>query len=70
MICVVFQVFEKVKSDSYVDGVQKKISDYFTSSDPKYYGADFDMPVNHGTANIVVTDEMGNTVVATSTLNT
>jgi len=37
--------------------------------DPKYYGADFDMPENHGTANIVVTDSLGNTVVGTSTLN-
>jgi len=57
-------------SDNYMDEVRSKISDTFTSSDPKYYGANFDIPENHGTANIVVTDSMGNTVVGTSTLNT
>lgn len=50
--------------------MQSKISDNFTSTDPKYYGADYYMPVDHGTANMVVTDSMGNTVVATSTINT
>jgi len=28
------------------------------------------MPESHGTANMVVTDSVGNTVVATSTINT
>lgn len=59
-----------MKSDSHVASVRAKMSDEFTSSDPKYYGADFDIPVDHGTANIVVIDSMGNAVVATSTLNT
>ncbi|XP_060862119.1 scoloptoxin SSD14-like isoform X2 [Metopolophium dirhodum] len=62
-------IYEKISSDSYIDSIQKRISDNFTSLDPKYYGADFDMPENHGTANSVVTDSWGNTVVGTSTLN-
>ncbi|XP_060862732.1 glutathione hydrolase 1 proenzyme-like isoform X3 [Metopolophium dirhodum] len=66
----VSQIYDKVKSDCYMDSIRGKISDTFTSSDPKYYGADFHMPENHGTANIVVTDSAGNTVVCTSTLNT
>lgn len=28
------------------------------------------MPENHGTANMAVTDSMGNTVVSTNTINT
>lgn len=46
------------------------MSDNFTSPSPKYYGADFDISEDHGTANIVVIDLMGNVVVGTSTLNT
>ncbi|VVC34645.1 Hypothetical protein CINCED_3A012630 [Cinara cedri] len=65
----VSQIFDKVKSDSYMDSIRSKISDNFTSLDPKYYGADFDVTENHGTANIVVVDSMGNAVVATSTIN-
>lgn len=64
------QIYRKVNSDSHIASVQRKISDNFTSTDPKYYGADFDMPVDYGTANMVVTDTMGNAVVATSTINT
>lgn len=59
-----------MKSDDYINGVRSKIFDYFTSSDPKYYGAEFDMPENHGTANMVVIDSMGNVVISTSTINT
>jgi len=59
-----------VKSDRYINSIRNNISDSFTSSNPRYYGADYDMPENHGTANIVVTDSAGNTVVATSTINT
>ncbi|CAI6348282.1 unnamed protein product [Macrosiphum euphorbiae] len=65
----VSKIYEKLSSDSYIDSIRNKISDNFTSLDPKYYGADFDMPENHGTANSVVTDSWGNTVVGTSTLN-
>ena len=70
IVLLFFQIYNKVKSDSYINSVRSKILDNFTSSDPKYYGADYDMPENHGTANIVVTDSVGNAVVATSTLNT
>ncbi|XP_025415855.1 glutathione hydrolase 1 proenzyme-like isoform X2 [Sipha flava] len=66
----VSEIYEKVKSDSYIESIQAKISDNFTSLNPKFYGADFDMPDNHGTANMVVIDSAGNAVVGTSTLNT
>uniref|UniRef100_A0A2H8TUN5 Gamma-glutamyltranspeptidase 1 n=2 Tax=Melanaphis sacchari TaxID=742174 RepID=A0A2H8TUN5_9HEMI len=66
----VSQIFNKVKSDSYIKKIQNKIFDNFTSLDPKYYGADYDMPDNHGTANLGVIDSMGNVVVCTNTINT
>lgn len=59
-----------MKSDSYIASIQSKISDNFTSFDPTYYGADFYTPDDHGTANMAVTDSMGNVVVCTSTINT
>ena len=67
---LIFQIYEKVKSDSYIDSIRSKIFDNFTSSDPKYYGADFDMPDDHGTANMATIDPMGNVVVCTNTINT
>ncbi|KAL4132604.1 hypothetical protein QTP88_009728 [Uroleucon formosanum] len=66
----VSQIYNKVNSDSYIESIRNKILDNFTSLDPRYYGADFYTPEDHGTANIVVTDSMGNTVVCTSTVNT
>ncbi|XP_060842149.1 scoloptoxin SSD14-like [Rhopalosiphum padi] len=66
----VSQIYNKVKSDSYIESIRNKILDDFTSLDPRYYGGDFYTPEDHGTANIVVTDSMGNTVVCTSTINT
>lgn len=53
-----------------MDSIRDQISDNFTSLDPKHYGADFSMAEDHGTANTVVVDSMGNAVVATSTINT
>lgn len=50
--------------------IQNKINDSYTSLDPEYYGADFGIPADHGTANVVVLDDQGNAVVATSTVNT
>ncbi|XP_050543871.1 scoloptoxin SSD14-like isoform X2 [Daktulosphaira vitifoliae] len=66
----VTEIFEKIKSDEYMSKIRNKISDNFTSLDPRYYGADFAIPADHGTANVVVLDNFGNAAVATSTLNT
>lgn len=52
-----------------MDSIRKKISDNFTSLNPSYYGADYDVTDNHGTANIVLVDSNGNAVVSTSTIN-
>ncbi|XP_022163029.1 gamma-glutamyltranspeptidase 1-like [Myzus persicae] len=66
----VSEIYNKVSSDSFIESIRNKILDNFTSLDPRYYGGDFYTPEDHGTANIVVTDSMGNTVVCTSTVNT
>ncbi|XP_025191906.1 glutathione hydrolase 1 proenzyme-like [Melanaphis sacchari] len=63
-------IYNNVKSDSYIDKIRNKISDNFTSSDPTYYGANYDVPDDHGTANMVVIDLMGNVVISTNTINT
>jgi len=46
------------------------MSDEYTSTDPKFYGADFSLPEDHGTENIAVMDSFGNAVAVTSTINT
>lgn len=59
-----------MKSDRYINSIRKKILDNFTSLDPSYYGADFSVQEDHGTANTVIHDAEGNAVVVTSTINT
>jgi len=53
-----------------MDKIRSQILDNFTSADPKYYGANFSIPENHGTANMAVIDSMGNVVISTCTINT
>lgn len=53
-----------------MESIRNKIQDNFTSLDPNFYGADYDTPESHGTANIVVADAQGNVVVGTNTINT
>ncbi|XP_050430894.1 scoloptoxin SSD14-like [Adelges cooleyi] len=66
----VTEIFRKIQSADYINEIQNKMNDHFTSLDPVYYGADFGIPADHGTANVVVLDALGNAVVATSTVNT
>ncbi|XP_050439961.1 scoloptoxin SSD14-like [Adelges cooleyi] len=66
----VSQIFQKVRSDKYMKQIRNKINDSFTSLQQEYYGAYSGIPADHGTANVVVLDDMGSAVVATSTINT
>ncbi|KAE9545643.1 hypothetical protein AGLY_001186 [Aphis glycines] len=70
MFVNVSAIYDKVKSDSYMDKIRSQILDNFTSEDPKYYGANFSIPENHGTGNLAVIDSMGNVVISTCTINT
>uniref|UniRef100_A0A3P9H5D3 Gamma-glutamyltransferase 1b n=1 Tax=Oryzias latipes TaxID=8090 RepID=A0A3P9H5D3_ORYLA len=55
-------------SQSFADALREKISD--SSTQPvNYYGPDFYLPDNHGTAHISVVSEDGSAVAATSTIN-
>jgi len=54
----------------YMNSLQNNMSDQRTSTDPKFYGADFSWPEDHGTENIAVLDSFGNAVAVTSSINT
>uniref|UniRef100_A0A2H8TL05 Gamma-glutamyltranspeptidase 1 n=1 Tax=Melanaphis sacchari TaxID=742174 RepID=A0A2H8TL05_9HEMI len=64
------EILEKVTSDTYINSIQKNMSDQCTSTDPKFYGAHFSWLEDHGTENIAVLDSSGNAVAITSTINT
>lgn len=54
----------------YMNSSQNNMSDKRTSTDPKFYGADFSWSEDHGTENIAVLDSFGNAVAVTSSINT
>jgi gamma-glutamyltranspeptidase/glutathione hydrolase/leukotriene-C4 hydrolase len=54
----------------YMTSVQNNMSDQHTSTDPKFYGAEFSLSEDHGTENIAVLDSFGNAVSVTSSINT
>ncbi|XP_026812485.1 glutathione hydrolase 1 proenzyme-like isoform X2 [Rhopalosiphum maidis] len=64
------EILKKVTSDMYMSSVQNNMSDQHTSTDPKFYGAEFSWSEDHGTENIAVLDSFGNAVAVTSTINT
>uniref|UniRef100_A0A2S2NKJ0 Gamma-glutamyltranspeptidase 1 n=1 Tax=Schizaphis graminum TaxID=13262 RepID=A0A2S2NKJ0_SCHGA len=64
------EILKKVTSDMYMSSVQNNISDQHTSTDPKFYGAEFSWSEDHGTENIAIMDSFGNAVAVTSTINT
>lgn len=62
------QLIQNLTSQSFADALREKISD--SSTQPvNYYGPDFYLPDNHGTAHISVVSEDGSAVAATSTIN-
>uniref|UniRef100_A0A8C7Y0R6 Glutathione hydrolase n=1 Tax=Oryzias sinensis TaxID=183150 RepID=A0A8C7Y0R6_9TELE len=61
-------LIQNLTSQSFADALREKISD--SSTQPvNYYGPDFYLPDNHGTAHISVVSEDGSAVAATSTIN-
>lgn len=59
----------KLQSEEFIMETRRKILDTSTSQDPKYYGANWSIPEDHGTANIVVLSQNGDAVAVTSTVN-
>uniref|UniRef100_A0A3P9L4X0 Glutathione hydrolase n=1 Tax=Oryzias latipes TaxID=8090 RepID=A0A3P9L4X0_ORYLA len=61
-------LIQNLTSQSFADALREKISE--SSTQPvNYYGPDFYLPDNHGTAHISVVSEDGSAVAATSTIN-
>lgn len=67
-VCL-WKVENDLMSKEYIEMIRSKIFDNSTSQDPRFYGANFDMPEDHGTANIVVLAPNGDAVSVTSTVN-
>lgn len=63
------EILNKLQSEEFITETRRKILDTSTSQDPKYYGANWFIPEDHGTANIVVLSQNGDAVAVTSTVN-
>lgn len=63
------QRVQKIKGAAFADTVRPKINDQLTESDYKYYGAQFAIEEDHGTAHINVIAPNGDAVSVTSTIN-
>lgn len=63
------EILNKLQSEEFIMKTRSKILDTSTSQDPAYYGADYSVPEDHGTANIVVLAPNGDAVAVTSTVN-
>lgn len=63
------EILNTLQSEEFIQKTRSKILDTSTSQDPQYYGANFAVPEDHGTANIVVVAQNGDAVAVTSTVN-
>lgn len=61
--------FDKLISQDFADDVRKLIYDDRTFSNMSYYGANFTIEEDHGTANMAVLAANGDAVIVTSTVN-
>lgn len=60
---------EDVTSDKFAEYVQGQIHDNYTINDPKYYGARYQHPEDHGTAHLSFVAPNGDAIAVTSTIN-
>ncbi|XP_073832370.1 gamma-glutamyl transpeptidase [Musca autumnalis] len=63
------ETFEKMISQEFADEIRKLIYDDKTFNDTIYYGANFTVEEDHGTANMAVLAANGDAVTVTSTVN-
>lgn len=54
---------------AYAEGIRSKIFDNMTFQDPEYYGANYSLVEDHGTAHINVLAPNGDAIAVTSTIN-
>lgn len=70
MRTVILETISNLKNESFVKSIQEKIHDDSTQQSEKYYGADFEVVTDAGTANVAVLAPNGDAIVVTSTINT
>lgn len=63
------QRVEKIKNSEFASSIRPKINDERTNDNYKYYGAQFAIEEDHGTAHINVLAPNGDAVSVTSTIN-
>ncbi|XP_023296132.2 scoloptoxin SSD14 [Lucilia cuprina] len=63
------ETFDKLISQEFANDVRKLIHDETTFDDMSYYGANFTIEEDHGTANMAVLAENGDAITVTSTVN-
>lgn len=60
---------DKLKSDTFIKSIRALIADNDTRTDYQYYGGNFAVPEDHGTANMAVLAPNGDAITITSTIN-
>lgn len=56
-------------STEFADEIRQKINDTHTSSDPMYYGGQYDVTEDRGTAHISILAPNGDAISVTSSIN-
>ncbi|XP_062870399.1 glutathione hydrolase 1 proenzyme [Trichomycterus rosablanca] len=62
------EFIQNIMSKSYAESIRQKITDHTTHNE-SYYEPEYFIPDDHGTSHISVTDQDGNAIAATSTIN-
>uniref|UniRef100_T1PAS5 Gamma-glutamyltranspeptidase n=1 Tax=Musca domestica TaxID=7370 RepID=T1PAS5_MUSDO len=66
---IISETFEKMISQDFADEIRQLIFDDKTFNDTSYYGANFTVEEDHGTANMAVLAANGDAITVTSTVN-
>lgn len=66
---IIKQTFDNLISQDFADKIRELIDDEKTSEDMLFYGANFTVEEDHGTANMAVLDARGDAITITSTVN-
>lgn len=66
---MVEEIFNKLTDPDFADITTDLIDDLSTSTNVQYYGGNFTIPDDNGTANTVVLAPNGDAIIITSTIN-
>lgn len=65
----IHETLDKIKSDKFINYIRTLIMDNTTRMDYQYYGGNFEVKEDHGTANMAVLAPNGDAITVTSTIN-